>query len=107
MPFRVALVAVDEGKPVPQFVHDLLAASPHPITLHEQSCVPPGWDYLDGQPPLLSEQVVDATQDADVLWIFGGAKLDGGVIPQLPKLRAIIRSGSGTDNIPTPVATEQ
>ena len=103
--FRVALVYTDEGKPVPSFVIDALAAAPQDIILDVSPCFDPSWDFGDGQPPLLTPKVVEAARDADVLWVYGGGKLSAEALPLLPKLRAIIRSGSGTDNIPVGACT--
>ena len=99
-PFRVALVYTDEGKAVPSFVTDALAAAPQEIVLNVSTCFDQSWDFADGQPTLLTDKVVKAAADADVLWVFGGAKLSPDTLPLLPKLKAVIRSGSGTDNIP-------
>ena len=46
-------------------------------------------------------------RDADIIWVMGGSNLiTREIIPQLDSCGAIIRSGSGTDNIPVDLATE-
>ena len=53
-----------------------------------------------------SEQVVEIGADADVVWVMGGSPLiTADIIPRLERCGAIIRSGSGTDNIPVEAAT--
>jgi len=53
-----------------------------------------------------SEQVVQMAGDADVVWVMGGSLLiTPEILPQLEQCGAIIRSGSGTDNIPVEAAT--
>jgi D-3-phosphoglycerate dehydrogenase len=55
-----------------------------------------------------SEQVVEMGADADVVWVMGGSKLiTAEMLPSLARCGAIIRSGSGTDNIPVEAATAQ
>ena len=54
-----------------------------------------------------SDQVVDTAEDADIVWAMGGSTLiTAEIIPQLTRCGAIIRSGSGTDNIPVDCATQ-
>ena len=54
-----------------------------------------------------SAQVLAVGQDADVIWVMGGSKLiTAEIMPQFERCGAIIRSGSGTDNIPVEAATE-
>ena len=55
-----------------------------------------------------TREAVTLAADADVVWVMGGWK--GITVEALPELRrcgAIIRSGSGTDNIPVAAATER
>jgi len=53
------------------------------------------------------EQVVDCAADADVIWVFGGSYvISADILDRLPRCRAILRSGTGTDNIPVDKATE-
>ena len=53
-----------------------------------------------------SEQIVATGHDADVVWVMGGSPLiTAEILPRLTRCGAIIRSGSGTDNIPVAAAT--
>jgi D-3-phosphoglycerate dehydrogenase / 2-oxoglutarate reductase len=46
--------------------------------------------------------------DADVVWLFGGSRvLLGGNLAAVPRCRAILRTGSGTDNVPVEEATRR
>ena len=54
------------------------------------------------------EDLEQYAQDADVAWTFGGSKcLKNGNLSALKKCWAIVRTGSGTDNIPVAEATER
>ena len=58
------------------------------------------------QPTLVSAELQFATVDADAVWIFGGAKMPAEAVKAVgPSCKAIIRSGSGTDNIDVKEAT--
>ena len=90
--FKVALIHIDEPDPVlPDWVRPRLESSQ--ITLVYQQCE-------------TSEQVAELAADADVVWVFGSSTL---VVPEilddLKRCRAIIRTGSGTDNIPVAEAS--
>ena len=43
--------------------------------------------------------------DADLVWVFGGKRVNAEALRLFPRCGAIIRSGSGTDNIPVAAAT--
>ncbi|MBI1918893.1 MAG: C-terminal binding protein [Planctomycetes bacterium] len=46
--------------------------------------------------------------DAEVVWLFGGSRvLLGGNLAAVPRCRAILRTGSGTDNVPVEEATRR
>ncbi|MCC7359079.1 MAG: C-terminal binding protein [Anaerolineales bacterium] len=45
--------------------------------------------------------------DADLVWVWGGTLLTPEVLAFLPQCGAIIRTGSGTDNVPVAAATER
>lgn len=48
-----------------------------------------------------SEQVASVAADADVVWVMGGARvITADVLPRLTRCRVILRTGTGTDNIP-------
>jgi D-3-phosphoglycerate dehydrogenase len=53
-----------------------------------------------------STGVERAAVDADVVWVMGGARvITPGVLEQLRRCRVILRTGTGTDNIPVSDAT--
>ena len=53
------------------------------------------------------EEVLDVARDAEVVWDMGGVQtITAAILPELSKCGAIIRGGSGTDNIPVREATE-
>lgn len=53
------------------------------------------------------EELEAAAADADVVWLFGGSKiLNNGNLQTLKQCGAIIRTGSGTDNLPVDEATK-
>ncbi len=46
-------------------------------------------------------EVAETARDATVVWVFGGGRLvTEDLLGELPECRLILRSGSGTDNIP-------
>lgn len=50
-------------------------------------------------------EVIEAARDATVVWLFGGGRmLTDAVLAELPDCRLVVRSGSGTDNIPVAAA---
>ena len=50
--------------------------------------------------------VAETACDADVVWTMGGSRvITAEVLPLLRKCRAILRTGTGTDNIPVAEAT--
>ena len=88
---KVSLVAIDRAEP-PDWLHDRL--SRHGAELQIGLC--------DS-----GEEVVSAAQEADVVWIFGGSRvITADVVRQLPRCGAILRSGTGTDNVAVDEATK-
>ena len=54
------------------------------------------------------EDLAAHASDADVVWLFGGSRvLHGGNLAAVPRCRAILRTGSGTDNVPVDEATRR
>ena len=94
-PFKVALVGLD-GQAVPDSVVSGLAEQTISLVVHECEN---------------REELAQWASDADVVWVFGSSRcLHGQMSPEelsiLPKCGAIIRTGSGTDNVPVKAATK-
>src|SRR5439155_3945728 len=52
------------------------------------------------------EEAVRLAADADLVWVFGGSRvLTAPSLERLPRCAAIVRTGSGTDNLPVEAAT--
>ena len=89
-PVKVALVDLD-GQVVPEWV---------PQSLERE-----GVSLMIRQCNSREELAVHA-QEADIVWLFGGSRvLHGGPLAVLPRCWAIVRTGSGTDNVPVEEAT--
>jgi D-3-phosphoglycerate dehydrogenase len=52
-----------------------------------------------------SEELVRVAADADVIWIWGSRLITEANLPALPHCGVILRTGSGTDNVPLDAAT--
>jgi D-3-phosphoglycerate dehydrogenase len=52
-------------------------------------------------------ELADAARDADVVWLFGGSRILQGNLDVVPRCWAILRTGSGTDNVPVDEATRR
>src|SRR4051812_35677853 len=51
-------------------------------------------------------ELAQHAKDAEIIWMFGGSRvLHGGSLADLPRCWAIVRTGSGTDNVPVEEAT--
>jgi D-3-phosphoglycerate dehydrogenase len=86
----VAMVANDLP-PTPEWVGPSLAE--RGIELRERVC--------DS-----GEEVVEAAADADVIWLMGGSRVvTAELLPSLRRCRVILRTGTGTDNVPVEAAT--
>ncbi len=93
-PFKVALVGLD-GQTVPDSVLSGLAESGIQLVVHQCEN---------------RQELAEWAGDADVVWVFGSSRcLHGQMSPDelsiLPHCGAIIRTGSGTDNVPVKAAT--
>src|SRR5207248_11642433 len=89
---KVALVDLD-GQPVPDWLPQSLARE--------------GIEFVSYDCKSRADLTAHAA-DADVVWLFGGSRvLNGGNLAALPRCRAILRSGSGTDNVPVDEATRR
>jgi D-3-phosphoglycerate dehydrogenase len=90
MSFKVALVGLD-GPGTPGWVTERLAAEQIGFAMRE--CTTPA-------------ELAETAGDADVVWIFGGSRIvSDETLPLLARCGAIIRTGSGTDNVPVEAAT--
>jgi D-3-phosphoglycerate dehydrogenase len=89
--FKAALVYVDAPE-VPSWVHERLSQGG--LEFIVQECANP-------------EEVGRVACDADLVWVFGGGKVvSEDCLVDLKNCSVILRSGSGTDNIPVARATE-
>ena len=89
--FKVALVGLD-GQVVPEWVPSELAREG--IELGVREC-------------LTDEDLASHAADAEVVWLFGGSRvLTERNLGLLPRCGAIVRTGSGTDNVPVEAATQ-
>ena len=65
-----------------------------------------GFEFVDCQPET-PQEVADVAADADIVWDMGGVSMiTAEIMPQFERCGAIIRGGTGTDNIPVAEATE-
>jgi D-3-phosphoglycerate dehydrogenase len=90
--FKVALVGLD-GQEVPDWVTARLRDED--IDLVAREC-------------LTDEDLARYAADADVVWLFGGSRvLTARNLALLERCGAIMRTGSGTDNVPVDAATQR
>jgi len=92
--FTVALVAIDATE-IPQWVWDSMSAEGIRLIAHD--CTRP-------------DEFLEYARDAGLVWVLGGnsfvsAESLAPLLSKLPKCGAILRSGSGTDNVPVEEAT--
>src|SRR3954451_23597557 len=89
---KVALVDQD-GQPVPAWVRETLEREGVEFVIH---------DCTTGA------ELAAHAGDADIVWLFGGSRilLDGN-LSAVPRCRAVVRTGSGTDNVPVEEATRR
>jgi D-3-phosphoglycerate dehydrogenase / 2-oxoglutarate reductase len=86
---KVALVHLD-GQPVPDWVSR--AIEQKGIDLMIRECT-------------TRAELAEHAADADVVWLFGGSLVLNGNLDVLGQCWAIVRTGSGTDNVPVQDAT--
>ena len=90
--FKVALVGIDAPE-IPTWVEETLRRED--IAFVARECV-------------TREDLEQGAHDADVVWVFGGSEcMKNGNLAVLRKCGAILRTGSGTDNIPVTEATRR
>ncbi len=90
-PFKVALVG-SEGHVVPEWVRQELADAG--IEFVARECAN-------------EQELARYAGDADLVWVWGGGLLTAERLARLPRCGAIVRSGSGTDNVPVAEATKR
>lgn len=88
---KVALVDFD-GLPVPEWIGPQLAAEGI------------GFAALDCK---TRAELSSVAGDAEVVWLFGGSRILNDNLDTVPRCRAILRTGSGTDNVPIDEATRR
>ena len=89
-PFKVALVGV-EGEPVPDWVSQELTKEG--IDFFVRECT-------------TREELAQYAGDADLVWVWGSQVLTADSLAAIPCCGAIVRTGSGTDNVPVAEATQ-
>lgn len=93
--FKAAVVSIDgptNPAIVPEWVKEQIEREA--ITLNIRHC-------------LNSQETIDHAADADLVWVYGGGLfVTAQVLSQLTRCIVILRSGSGTDNIPVKEATD-
>ena len=88
--FKVAMVHMD-AEELPAWVPETMAS--HDIELVFEECE-------------TRTQLASCAGDADVVWVCGGSPIvTAESLADLPRCGALIRTGSGTDNIPVEAAT--
>jgi D-3-phosphoglycerate dehydrogenase len=90
-PLKVALVDLD-GQTVPDWVRGSLARAG--VALVDRDCK-------------TRDELATHAADAEVVWLFGGSRILHGNLDAVPRCRAIVRTGSGTDNVPVDEATRR
>ncbi len=89
---KVALIDLD-GQPVPEWVPESLRREQIELTAYDCKT---------------REELARYAGGADVVWLFGGSRiLMGGNLAALERCWAIVRTGSGTDNVPVDEATHR
>jgi D-3-phosphoglycerate dehydrogenase len=91
-PFKVVMIDLNGLPAIPPWVNDSLRAA--------------GVDYVTTH-CATSGDVLACAHDADVLWVWGSRVVTPAVLAALPRCGGLIRTGSGTDNLPVEAATER
>src|SRR5436190_21346863 len=86
---KVALVD-DDGQIIPDWVRPTIERAG--ITLLIRQCN-------------TRTELAEHAQDADIVWLFGGSRVLQGNLDVVPRCWAVVRTGSGTDNVPVTEAT--
>ena len=88
---KVALVHLD-GETLPDWVRPSLEKEGIDFVVHDCKT---------------REELATHAGDADVVWLFGGSLILNGNLDAVPRCRGIVRTGSGTDNLPVEEATRR
>lgn len=89
---KVALVDLD-GQVVPDWVRDMFEQNAIQFVVHQCGA---------------RSDLASCAADADIVWLFGGSPiLHDGNLQAIPRCRAIVRTGSGTDNVPVEEASQR
>src|SRR3954464_12510253 len=89
---KVALVDLD-GQPLPDWVRQSVGSKEMELTVCECKT---------------REELAKHAADADIVWLFGGSRIfRGGNRDVLARCWAIVRTGSGTDNVPVDEASQR
>jgi D-3-phosphoglycerate dehydrogenase len=89
---KVALIDLD-GETLPDWVRPSLEQEGIDLVVHECKT---------------RAELAAHAGDADVVWLFGGSRiLQDGNLDAVPRCRGIVRTGSGTDNLPVEEATRR
>jgi D-3-phosphoglycerate dehydrogenase len=89
-PFKIALVDLNGHPGVPDWVR--AACEQAGVALAAQDC-------------RTADEVAACAHDADVIWVWGSRVVSEAVLAGLPRCGGLIRTGSGTDNLPVPAAS--
>lgn len=88
--FKVSLVAYD-GYDIPEWIYNELTRNEIRLVAHECPT---------------HEELVQYAGDADLVWVRSGSRIvTAESLADLPRCGAILRSGTGTDNVPVAEAT--
>ena len=90
-PLTVVYVEAD-GVPVPSWVEEDLQRGE--VDLRIRPCTS-------------GEELLRAAADADLVWLYGNPVITAERLKKLPRCGAILRTGSGFDNVPVEAATRQ
>jgi len=90
-PVKVALVDLD-GQVVPDWVPPALQREGIELIIRQCNS---------------REDLGQHAAEAEIVWLFGGHRVLQGALDVLPRCRAIVRTGSGTDNVPVEEATQR
>jgi len=89
-PFTVAMIDLNGFPGIPDWVPEAFAQA--------------GVNYIT-QDCRTADEVLACAAEADVLWVWGSRVVTPAMLDALSRCGGLIRTGSGTDNLPVPAAT--